>query len=166
MATYGDFSSLLQLGVGIGIGLSLFRAPVDLRVANLARTIDGEISALRNSPVPFTKQKRRDLQDLKLRFVTVKANLNRKQLPFMVIAVILAVANLAALVAATIDRDRPVSEPELLILFGISIVGYLLLLGALEILARHYLSNIQRDHRAIQERRAPTAASELAYRLS
>lgn len=154
MATYGDFSSLLQLGVGIGIGLSLFRAPVDLRVAYLGRTIDSEIAMLR-SPLPFAKRKRRDLQDLKLRFLTVSGNLERRQLPFMVIAVGLSVANLAALIWAAVDKDRCVSGPELWMLLAISVGGYILLIAALEILARLSLSKIMKDHKQIQLTRAP-----------
>ena len=86
MATYGDFSSLLQLGVGVGIGLSLFRAPVDLRVAKLMRILGGEITALRGSETQFGIRKRRDMQDLEFGFTTVRLSLERRQLPFMICA--------------------------------------------------------------------------------
>ena len=69
MPTYGDFSSLLQLGVGTGIGLSLFRAPVDIRTANLERVLNGEILALRNAANDFARLKRRELMSLRLQFI-------------------------------------------------------------------------------------------------
>lgn len=157
MATYGDFTSLLQLGVGIGIGISLFRAPVDLRVSRLARMIDGELTALRGSDVPFGKKKRRDMMDLRLQFITVRAKLDRWQWPFMVAAVIGAGVNLIGLVVATLDNDRPVSIFVQWMLLFVSIGWFLVLLGALEVLARVALKSVLRDFSVVQARRAPPA---------
>jgi hypothetical protein len=157
MAIYGDFTSLLQLGVGIGIGISLFRAPVDLRVSRLGRMIDDEIAALRGTDVPFAQKKRRDLMDLRFRFITVRADLDRWQWPFMVAAVIGAAANLAELVVATLDKDRPVCAFDRWTLLFVSIGWFLLLLAALEVLARVALRAIQQDFSALQARRAMRA---------
>lgn len=116
MASYGDFSSLLQLGVGVGIGLSLFRAPVDLRVAQLDRTISGELSALKGSTEAFGRTKRRDLSDLRFRFTLSRTELQRSQIPYMVAAVISAVANLVCLIIATVDKDKQVHTIDMLVL--------------------------------------------------
>lgn len=163
MATYGDFSSLLQLGVGVGIGLSLFRAPVDLRVAKLSRTLSGEITALQGSQTQFGKRKRRDMRDLELAFVTIRLSLERRQVPFMVCALLLAALNLSGLIVATIDKDRTACGYELCGLLLVTVGGFLLLLGAMEIMARAHLSGVTKELRELQARRAPSAAAELAY---
>ena len=163
MATYGDFSSLLQLGVGVGIGLSLFRAPVDLRVAKLMRILGGEITALRGSETQFGIRKRRDMQDLEFGFTTVRLSLERRQLPFMICALFLAALNLAGLMAATLDKDRAACGFELYGLLFVTVGGFLLLLVAMEIMARLYLSDVTKELRELQARRAPPAAAELAY---
>jgi hypothetical protein len=155
MATYGDFTSLLQLGVGIGIGISLFRAPVDLRVSRLQRMIEGEVAALRGTDVQFGQKKRRDMMDLRYRFTIVRAKLDRWQWPFMVAAVVGAIANLAELIVATLDKDKPVSQPELWVLLFVSIGWFLLLLAALEVLARVVLRSVSQDFSALQAKRAP-----------
>jgi len=154
MATYGDFSSLFQLGVGIGIGISLFRAPVDLRVSRLERLINGEITALRGTDVPFAQKKRRDMMDLRFRFITVRADLDRWQWPFMVAAVTGAALNLAGLVVATLDKDRAVLTFDRWTLLFVSIGWFLILLGALEVLARVALRSVTRDFSDIRARRA------------
>ncbi|CAA2106912.1 hypothetical protein MBUL_03902 [Methylobacterium bullatum] len=163
MATYGDFSSLLQLGVGIGIGLSLFRAPVDLRVSKLTRTMDNELTALRGASMPFAKVKWRDVQQLRYRFAQVRLTLERQQLRFMVIALALALLNLVALVEATLDKDRPACGVELYGLLFVAIGGFVALLSVLEVLARYHLGPIQRELQLIQARRAPPAGAALAY---
>lgn len=163
MTTYGDFSSLLQLGVGIGIGLSLFRAPVDLRASKLIRTIDNELTVLRNPINPFAKAKWRDVRQLRYRFGQVRDSLDRVQLPFMWAALTLAALNLAALVVATVDKERVACGAELYGLLFVTIGGFLLLLAALEGLARWHLAPIRAELKQIQSRRAPPAAASLMY---
>lgn len=163
MATYGDFSSLLQLGVGIGIGLSLFRAPVDLRASKLMRVMDNELTVLRNPNNPFARTKWRDVRQLRYRFGQVRDTLDRVQLPFMWVALALAVLNLAALIMATLDKERIACGAELYGLLFVTIGGFFILLAALEGLARWHLGPIQAELKQIQSRRAPPAAAPLAY---
>lgn len=163
MATYGDFSSLLQLGVGIGIGLSLFRAPVDLRTSKLMRTMDNELTVLRNPNNQFAKMKWRDVRELRYRFGQVRDDLDKVQLPFMWAAIVLAILNLAALVVATVDKERAADGLELYGLLFIAVGGFFIILAALEGMARWYLNPIRAELRKIQSRRAPPVAAPLAY---
>lgn len=163
MATYGDFSSLLQLGVGIGIGLSLFRAPVDLRASKLMRAMDNELTVLRNPNNPFARTKWRDVRQLRYRFGQVRDILDRIQLPFMWAALALAVLNLAALVVATVDKERIACGAELYGLLFVTIGGFFIVLAALEGLARWHFGQISTELKEIQSRRAPSAAAPLAY---
>jgi len=154
MASFGDFSSLLQLGVGTGVGLSLFRAPVDLRVARISRTIEAELVALRGVTMPFAQRKRRDMLDLKLRFVTVREALDRSLMPFMIAAVIGAFLNLLALIAATMDTGRALTPCQADALIFLSVGWFLMVVVALEVLARLKLQSINRDLRTLRQKRA------------
>lgn len=158
MTTYSDFSSLLQLGVGVGIGLSLFRAPVDLRVVNLSRTIESDLVVLRDAEMQFAKAKRRDLMDLKFRFIGICDDLNRWQLPFMVAAVVAAVLNLIGLIFATIYADRVADSYEIVAVLTVSVVWFGIEIALLEVLARWKLMGIARDLRNIRTRKAPAVS--------
>lgn len=158
MTSFGDFSSLLQLGVGTGIGLSLFRAPVDLRVARITRSIETELVALSGVPTPFAQGKKRDMLDLKLRFAAETDALDGRMLPFMIAAVIGALLNLAVLVAATLDADRVLRPDQVEWLLFITVGWFLLEILALEAIARSNLRDAQRDLQAIRKRRAPSVA--------
>jgi hypothetical protein len=140
MATLGEFSSLLQLGFGIGIGLSLFRAPVDLRTAKLAREIDGDLAAIRGVASEVARTKRRGLMTLKLRFANTRRELDSKQIPFMIAALLGALANLAGLIAASSDAQRTLSSGQQAGLIFLSSGYFLLLALCLEVLARWYLT--------------------------
>jgi hypothetical protein len=153
MAFYAEFSSLLQLGVGIGIGLSIFRAPVDVRVSGIGRRLNNEISALKGVNTDFAKKKRRDLMDLKLRFISICSKLDKVLIPFLIATVLGAGINLAGLIKVTLD-GQSVASPFWCWLFLTSSVGYFLSIAfALEIVARVMLSTIRNDLQAIQSRR-------------
>jgi hypothetical protein len=155
MTSYGDFSSLLQLGVGIGIGLSLFRAPVDLRVSRIDRVIESELVALRGLATPFAKAKRRDIMDLRLRFVSIKDDLNEHMLPFMIAAVFAALLNLAGLITVTLCADRGAGPTEAGVFLFISVGWFLIEIALLEGLAQWTLRKFTRDLVQVRTRKAP-----------
>lgn len=155
MASFGDFSSLLQLGVGTGIGLSLFRAPVDLRVNAISRTIQNELIALEGAGTAFAVIKRRDISDLNLEFSTVKDGLDRTMIPFMIAAVIGAILNLVALIDATLNADRELSAAASYWMIFISVGGFAVELALLEAIARIRLGKIEAELDKIRCRRTP-----------
>lgn len=153
MASFGDFSSLLQLGVGTGIGLSLFRAPVDLRVNSISRTVENELIALEGATTPFAITKRRDVSDLKLRFLTIRDRLNQTMIPFMIAAVMGALINLIALIDATFNADVQLSSAEDIWMVFISVGWFVIELSILEIIARVRLGDLQTDLDILRRRR-------------
>jgi len=155
MASFGDFSSLLQLGVGIGIGLSLFRAPVDLRVNSISRVVENELIALEGVKTPFAITKRRDISDLKLRFLTIRDRLNRTMVPFMIAAVIGALINLVALIDATFNAERELSSAVSYWMLFIAVGWFIVELFVLEIIARARLGELQKDLDLLRRRRTP-----------
>ena len=154
MSAYGEFASLFQLGVGVGIGLSLFRAPVAVRISAISRKLNGELTTLKGVKTDFGKQKRRDLMALKLQFIKKNVTLDRQQFPFMILAVFGAVLNLCFLIKATLNPLSNVSETMIYVLLGISVIYFLVLIILLELLARHHLSKIFSALMEIQTRRA------------
>ncbi len=156
MTTFADFSSLLQLGVGTGIGLSLFRAPVDVRVARLARTIDAELTAMRGATSEFAKKKRRDMQDVKLKFLQARDGLDERIMPYMIVAVLGAIANLIALILATLDAERVLRTCEISILLFISVGWFVIELASLEVLSRVTLAGVDRELERLRLRQAPS----------
>lgn len=155
MTTFGNFSSLLQLGVGIGIGLSLFRAPVDLRVSKLDRAIEAELAALRGVTLAFATLKRRDLLDLKLHFRSTKENLEVDMLPFMALAVIGSALNLVGLVFASIYPAYVLNNYELYAIIFVSIVLFALDMVFLEAIAQFTINPIKKKLLEIRLRKAP-----------
>ncbi|KIZ41430.1 MULTISPECIES: hypothetical protein [Rhodopseudomonas] len=136
MATLGEFSSLLQLGFGIGIGLSYFRAPVELRAKELAMAIDNEIIVLEGLSSAKAQQQRGDLSLLKLAFNVEADNLEKWLFPFMIGALVGAVGNWTALVLASLYAPYVLSAHEKIGLLFLSVAYYLILGALLEIMAR------------------------------
>lgn len=143
MATLGEFSSLLQLGFGIGIGLSYFRAPVELRASTLAQAIDGEISIVRGVTTPKAQQKTADLSSLKLRFSDIREQLEKLQFPFMVAAIAGALANWIFLILASLYASRQLLRYEKLGLLFVSVGYFVLLLVVLELIAQFRFRSVR-----------------------
>lgn len=143
MAYMNDFASLLQLGFGIGAGLSLFRAPMDLRAAGIQRRIGSEIEVLERVKSPGASAKVGLLSSLEMRFHENKSELDGSLKPIMAMTFIVALVNVSALVWVSLD---PRSEVSLYLSWGFIFisVGYYLVVGlAVEWLTRKHLGRIR-----------------------
>jgi hypothetical protein len=145
MSTFGEFTSLLQLGFGIGIGLSLFRAPVDLRAAKIARILDMEMTALRGVATAFGQQKRRKLMSLKLRFLDAQKELERQQFPFLIFTLLGALINLLLLIKASVSAQQQVTPSIEWLLIFISVIYFVFIVIILDCIARRKLTPLMND---------------------
>jgi hypothetical protein len=136
MATMGEFSSLLQLGFGIGIGLSYFRAPVELRSASLGKAVDDEITVIAGVNTAKAQEKRGELSSLKLAFNDEMERLEKWQLPFMIAAITGAAGNWIALIYASLYATDSVTTAGEIGLIILSVIYYLALGLVLEIMAQ------------------------------
>lgn len=93
MATLGEYGSLLQLGFGIGIGLSVFRAPMELLSVKLKSDLDAEFAVLEKVISTRAGEQRGKLSDLQLQFSQTASWLDRMHLPFMIASIIAAIVN-------------------------------------------------------------------------
>lgn len=93
MATLGEYSSLLQLGVGVGIGLSLFREPIEIRTHLLRRELDVQLKILAKSQTDFGKQKYLSMVQIQILFDDCVRNLENLQRPIMAALLINSLIN-------------------------------------------------------------------------
>lgn len=128
MSNLGEFSSLLQLGVGFGIGLSLFRAPMTLLLEKLARELAHEMDVVDTIQTPAARRLKGELSNLQMDISTNADALNRWNLPFMIAAIVGGLVNWAALILASVNAQRPLTWEEEWLLIGIS-VGWFLAIG-------------------------------------
>ncbi|MHC2536161.1 hypothetical protein [Bradyrhizobium diazoefficiens] len=93
MANLGEFGSLLQLGVGIGIGLSVFRAPFEILSRKFDSDLKSEFNVLASIATAHAAERRAVLSDLALEFDRTSKALERFHLPFMIASILGAGVN-------------------------------------------------------------------------
>lgn len=145
MATIGEFGSLLQLGFGIGAGLSLFRSPLDLRVKSISSAINDEIKLAELVRSDIAKERLGNLHTIKLRFEEIKIKAESKQYPFFYATVVGAALNLGALIIASLNAGYQLGLFQEIYLVYISVIHYLTIAAKLEITARRNFSRLKRD---------------------
>jgi hypothetical protein len=150
LATLGEFGSLLQLGVGFGIGLSLFRAPMELLKDRLRNDLAAEFDVLSRIPTPRALQSKAELSDLKGKIENNTIKLDQLHLPFMIAAILGAVVNWLVLILASLDATRPLSNFEVAALIFCSVAWYLLIGVILAGFAFYQLYPLSRELTAIR----------------
>lgn len=144
MATMADFGSLLQLGVGIGIGLSLFRAPLDIRSSRLEKGLRDEMTVLKGMSSQKAGESLASASTLYIDFVRARHRLNRLQPLFLVMCVIGGLVNWALLVRGAIYPAKAVELYEETAIVFFSVGYYILIFAALEICAQIHLGEIRK----------------------
>jgi hypothetical protein len=128
MPTLGEFSSLLQLGVGFGVGLSFFRAPITLILGRLERDLSNEMSVLRDNRSPEAGRSRAELSDIQVDTAKATKTLDRFSLPFLIASVIGAGVNWLGLIWASFCAAHPLTSTDEWLLTFVA-VGWFLLIG-------------------------------------
>lgn len=149
MATLSEFTSLLQLGFGVGVGLSFFRAPMDLRANALARAIESQLGVVKGLRTAKAQERGGKLASLKLKFVEQRRKLNRLNRPFMGLTVLFALLNLAALIWASLDASHTLSRAERDWLLFIAVGSYVIIFVALEAIARWLFRDVAAELRKL-----------------
>ena len=143
MANLGEYGSLLQLGFGIGIGLSLFRAPMDLLSARLKSDLHSEVEVMTNVHTAKANEKKSQLSDLNLEFVNTAATLNKFHIPFMIACIFSAFVNWLLLAAASAYASTPLSSEQEWSLCFVSGPVYLLIYSVLALATIYQLHPIR-----------------------
>jgi hypothetical protein len=151
MATLGEYASLLQLGFGVGAGLSVFRAPIDLRATQLSKAIDGEIEIVRGVDTEAARSRFARLLRLKLNLLRDVNWLETAIRPVLCLSVAGAVANWVLLVLASAYASYALSIAQEWGIIFVAAIYFVLILVALEILARMKLGEIKVELAALQE---------------
>jgi len=135
LTTLIDFSSLLQLGVGTGIGLGLFQAPIKLRLDPLAESIENQLLILGGTQNDVMKDKLLQLQSLKIDVAVARSNLEKKQKPALICSILGAIINLIMLVIASIYSQTSINYLAILGLIFISVIWFVIILLWMELIA-------------------------------
>jgi hypothetical protein len=150
MATMGEFNSLLQLGVGIGIGLSVFRAPMDIKATYLENALADEASVLNGVNTPQGLTKRGEISTLRLRFNDARVLMEKWQKPFLYATLLGAAANCFALIFASLCANYVLREREELLLIFLSVFYYVVIWITLALIAHWHFASIQKRLREIR----------------
>jgi hypothetical protein len=143
MGIMSDFASLLQLGVGIGLGLSVFRAPLDLRTRAIEAGIEQEWLILDRLETPRAQSLRGEIATLKLNYNQAKTRIERMQYPLLILTILGAMANWLGLAYAAIRPSLVVSTVGEYAILALTIFYFVVILIALELIARFQLGQIQ-----------------------
>jgi hypothetical protein len=147
-----DFSSLLQLGIGLGIGLSLFRAPLERRAETLGRTIDGQLTIIQGVNTPLAQERNRQLADLKVTYLQCRTRLEEAQKPLMCSVVVGAAINLICLVYAALYADKNVHFIVQYLLIFASSLYYLVIWLIIEAIAGVIFRDVRKRLKALTVR--------------
>ncbi|WP_128080089.1 hypothetical protein [Roseicella frigidaeris] len=116
--------------------------------------MNAEIDALEGIGTSFAKNKRRDLMDLRFEFLSIIAELEQEQHPYMIFIVLGSLINLLSLIVCTLFSDKNASALEESLFLFVSVGWFTILVFILEILARLRLNPISRKFISIQSQRA------------
>ncbi|MBR1269438.1 hypothetical protein JQ629_18150 [Bradyrhizobium sp. AUGA SZCCT0222] len=152
MSNLGEFSSLLQLGVGFGIGLSFFRAPMMLLLGRLEHDLAKEMDVLDKVQTSHAGRAKAELSGLQMDISKNIVTLDRLNMPFMIAALMGAAVNWAALIYASLFAQNQLTSTEEWILIAISVGWFLLITVSVGIAALIYLLPLSRRLKAIRAR--------------
>ncbi|TKV78932.1 hypothetical protein FDV58_24845 [Bradyrhizobium elkanii] len=112
MATLGEYGSLLQLGFGIGVGLSVFRAPLELIAKGLESDINAELGVVEMLHSEKARNLKIQLSDLKIDLSNKIDRLENLYVPYLIAAVITALVNWFLLWCASTSAGYPLSSNQ------------------------------------------------------
>ncbi|TXN22170.1 hypothetical protein [Methylobacterium sp. WL9] len=151
MATMGEFGSLLQLGFGIGAGLSVFRAPILRRANRLMRQIDRDLAAIRGVPSRIADDKISQLNLLAVRLTIKRQKLEIFEKPFLMLALLGSVTNLILLIKASTSAQTVISEIFQNMIIFISSFYYFIIVVLLEFMSWCSLDSIATKYKQIDQ---------------
>jgi hypothetical protein len=112
MATLGEYGSLLQLGFGIGIGLSVFKAPTDLLLKRLANDLTAELAVFQRTNTDRANQVTASLSDLHIRLSEAIKKLESSYPVFLIPALAVAMINWVLLAIASTNAAYVLSAAQ------------------------------------------------------
>ena len=151
MSVMSDYDSLLQLGFGIGAGLSVFRAPLELRYSHLSTSIDTQLAATRNITTSKAIDMCQKLSDLRINLAGEYKFVRRWQRPFLYSCIMGSIINLITLIVASMYASQNVTHLGRTLFLIESVLYYLLTWLIIESFVRWRLRSITRSFRSVVE---------------
>ena len=153
---YGDFSSLVQLGVGLHVGAALLQMYGELGVAPLVRTI-GRVRSLFLAPEAERPPKalEDELDRLESRYEIFRIRLFQEYRKYVVINSIVAIVLAVMLVAIALKAQDDVAEGyewTIVMMVALSLLPAPITLGALWIDADRQVKPIKKEADDLEKR--------------
>lgn len=152
MAVYGDFTSLAELGTAIGLGLSIFRAPIDKRLLDMKRSIESQLSSLKGLSTEFAVTKVNDLSSLRVDVAAKERTLGIALKFSSYVAATGAVLNAILLSVACLHAEDEANLAVAMLYIFAGILWFAVLLAILEVVARIELGPLRKSLDEIQGR--------------
>lgn len=152
MPAFADFASLAQLGAGVGLGLSVFRAPIESRLIPIRSILRAEIDALETTVTDFGRTKKRSLLDLELKLIRTQPELLLFQKFLLWWAAFGALASTNILAYAAVYSKHEASSFDCAVLLLLTVGWSLVIFAIAEAVAWRYLHPIARQLDAIRRR--------------
>lgn len=149
MATLGDFGSLLQLGVGLGLGLSVFRAPLDVRLRRIGNKLQAEMDIVQGVDSEFSRDRVSQISRIKIKFLRATLSLEQAQFNFSVVALIGALLNVLFLTVAAVQVEQELSMGWQIAIIFISWVYFVFLIGIADVFVRFKLRHLEEEIRLL-----------------
>lgn len=149
----GEYGSLLQLGFGIGAGLSVFQAPLKLRYEYLNKAIVEQLEMTSGIQTEKSTAIHARLSTLIVALGVHNDQLNDLQKPFLILCLIGAAVNWIVLIYASMYASHNVSHLGRTLIIFISVVYYILIGLLLELFAKWRLNKITKEFSDIQHGR-------------
>lgn len=142
MPTMSDFASLLQLGAGIGIGFSLFRAPLDVRTDRFERILNSEEGAFRGNESERGRYVLRKIHSARIKLQLTRRELHDTHSHMSFILFIIAVINWIFLCVVTIWPNENVNTLGCFFFLLVSVFSYIVLGVWIECMVKRKMADL------------------------
>ncbi|MEO9462657.1 MAG: hypothetical protein ABJ242_07975 [Marinomonas sp.] len=145
MPTFSDFSSLVQLGAAVGIGLSLFRAPIEGRLKALNAQLSSEIGAIDGLNSEKARQRRRKVYGIRLKANLCEQRVKKRAKPLLGALIFGAIINVLTLICFGFVADQEIDSHWFAFTIFTTVLYYPSIYLFLSILALEEIGPIQQE---------------------
>lgn len=150
MSIISDFTSLFEIGVGLGVGLSLFRMPVDNRKTHLIRRIEEGIELFKHGHTTYAKKRYEEFSEISIRLHIDIISMEQGIKHHPIVMLIGALMNFTFLVISAFDPNFLVSIELGWFFVFIAIGWYGVAAVTLLYMVNHHLGPVARDLIALE----------------
>lgn len=127
MPQFADFSSFFEVGIGLGVGLSLFRIPIDNRKFALIRRVDNELRLFSHQGTQVAVERFERAGELSILLDAAVLRLEKQVKDFPIISLIGSLLNAMMLFRVAMSSSQYVTAADIWLFAFVSIGWYVLM---------------------------------------